>query len=399
MSLYSVLDKFKLSDDIQYTSCFNSDEVSGIADEFDCVEADMIYELYDNNRRDVQTDGAVYDRLNVIVKSGDADRIQKGEAALSQGRVALFVMAGGMGSRLGFDKPKGMFELSDGISLFEIIFKRLLSLEEKTKKRAHVFIMTSKLNDDITREYFVEKDYFDYGEDYVHFFVQGELPPITVDRKFLLDDDKHILTVPDGNGGIFRAISTSGVKDILIREKIEYINIVGIDNVLLQPLDPEFIGATILNDYVLSSKSVTRNATNEKVGYLMKKNGKPHIVEYTEVSDDMRARTLENGEFYYADGSVLNHLFKVDVLLEVLNYNLPYHVAFKKVGYFDGEKHIAPSEPNAYKYEQFIFDIFEKFDDMLVFRTERSKEFSPLKNKTGVDSIESARRDFEREGI
>ncbi len=399
MKAKNLYKKFKLSDDIDINAVFSADDYRQIVREFSFANCDLVYSLYDNYEENHGEEQSDYDRLNVIEKSGDVDRIKQGEAALSEGRVALFIMAGGMGSRLGFFKPKGMFELVDGLSLFEIIFKRLLSLEEKTKKRAHVFIMTSKLNDDITKEYFANKDYFAYGSDYVHFFVQGELPPITEDRKFLLDDSRRILTVPDGNGGIFNAIRMSYVKKMLLEENIDYINVVGIDNVLLKPLDPEFIGATIQHNYSISSKSVIRNSVDEKVGYLLKKNGRPHIVEYTEVTDDMRSKTLEGGEFYYADGSILNHIFKVDKLFDVLGVSLPYHRAHKKVAYFDGEKHVEPTEPNAYKYEQFIFDIFGKFDDMLLFRVEREKEFSPLKNKEGVDSIDTARRDFKREGI
>ncbi len=382
MQVLDILKNFELSDDVDLKTLLSDAEIRSITaeyNEFDILKLRRIVDEFD--RKDSNREFSL-DRLKVLVKEDNMDYIKMGEAALSKGRVALFIVAGGMGSRLGFDYPKGMYEVLEGVSIYDVFFRRLKALGDRVGRRAHVFIMTSRQNNEQTVSFFEHSNYFDYGKDYVHFFQQGELPPLSENKKLFLDDNKHILTAPDGNGGIYKAIRDSYVKDFLLDNDIDYINIVGVDNVLLKPLDPEFIGATISKGYHLASKSVIRTYADEKVGYLLRKNGSPSIVEYTEVSEDMRRKTMVDGEFYFADANILSHIIEVKALFSLLETELKYHKAFKKISYYDGAQHIKPDRENAYKFEQFVFDVFEKFDDMLIFRVSREKEFSPLKNKT-----------------
>ncbi|PID82814.1 MAG: hypothetical protein CSB15_01015 [Clostridiales bacterium] len=370
---------------------------------------------FENNIKDADLEVIVDSFNNNYVKNDEISRIEKlevytkdditqkyydkGVATLSEGRVALFILSGGMGSRLGFNSPKGMFEILDNLSIFEVIFKRLLKLVETIKFSPFIFIMTSVSNHNEIVEFFHKNNFFGYDLKKVKFFPQGEVPVIDENGDFLLKSNSDLVLVPDGNGGIFRAINNSFVKNELIDNNIEWINIIGIDNVLVKPLDPNFIGLTLSKGQMLSSKSVMRKYDSEKVGLMLKKNGKPIILEYTEVPKEMREERLSNGEFKFADSNIISHIFNVKKLLNITKMGLPFHKAFKKVSYFDGEKLIKPEIENAYKFEQFLFDVFEKFDDMLIYRVEREREFSPLKNKVGKDSIETARNDLIREGI
>ncbi len=371
-----------------------------LANDIAKVDIEKLLSLFESGEKLKAVDDVSVERLEVYEKGEfNAEYYDKGIATLSKGRVALLILSGGMGSRLGFDYPKGMFEVLENKSIFEVFFTRLLRLSDKAKCRFHIFIMTSISNHNITVDFFKKNNYFNYGKDYVHFFSQGVLPTLTADKKLLLQDKNSLVMTPDGNGGVFKAINESFVKEKLIQHNIEWLNVVGIDNVLLKPLDPEYIGVCVDKGYNLASKSVIRTYDYEKVGLMLRKNGRPAILEYTEVTDEMRLKKMANDEYYFADANIVNHLFNVPKLLSFTETELDYHLAFKKVPYFDGQQYIKPETENAYKFEQFLFDIFPKFDDMLIYRVSRQAEFSPLKNKTGSDSIETAKQDLLREGI
>lgn len=325
----------------------------------------------------------------------DSSYEEEGRRILKENRAALLIMAGGMGSRLGFKGPKGAYILSKGKSLFQIHVEELLAVSKGLKLLPKLLIMTSDLNDDYTRAFFNENNYFSYPSDRILFFRQGNLPALDQNAEVLLSSQTKLSALPDGNGGVFRALKEQGILKNLISEGIDYIQFSGVDNVLLKTLDPYFLGFMSKTGAKIASKSIARKNESEKVGIILKKNGRPAIVEYTEVPSELLKKRGEGGNFVYNDANFASHLFEVESLSKVLEKPLPYHRAFKKIAYFDGKELQKPDENNAYKLEHFIFDIFPYYEHMAVLRVKREGEFSPLKNAVGEDSVESAKRDYE----
>lgn len=320
----------------------------------------------------------------------------KGMEILKNNKAALVIMAGGMGSRLGFEGPKGAYILSSGKSLFEIHIDNLISNAKDAAIMPRVLIMCSDLNEDYTKKFFEDNNYFSYHKDRITFFRQGNLPAVDEEGEVLLASDTRVTQLPDGNGGVFKALKTQGIMKLLVEEGIEFLQVTGVDNVLLKALDPVFLGFLSLSCSDIASKSIARKNETEKVGVILKKDGHPAILEYTEIPEELLKMRDERGNFIYNDANFASHLFKLDKLNQLMENSLPYHRAFKKIPYFDGRELIQPDSPNAYKLEHFIFDLFAYYDDMAVLRVKREEEFSPLKNKTGEDSVETAKRDYER---
>lgn len=319
----------------------------------------------------------------------------EGRKILGEHRAALLIMAGGMGSRLGFNGPKGAFVLSRGKSLFEIHVEELLRVSEGLKVHPRLLIMTSDLNDDYTRTFFEEHNYFSYPKDRISFFIQGNLPALDEEGAVLLRSKNGLQLLPDGNGGVFRALKEQGILDRLVAEGVDYLQFSGVDNVLLKTLDPVFLGFMARSGAKIASKSIARKDEGEKVGIILKKNARPAIVEYTEIPEDLLKKRDDRGNFVYNDANFASHLFELGALAKVLESPLPYHRAFKKIAYYEGGCLHQPEESNAFKLEHFIFDIFPYYDTMAVLRVQREGEFSPLKNSSGVDSVDTAKRDFE----
>lgn len=314
---------------------------------------------------------------------------------LSENRAALLIMAGGMGSRLGFDGPKGAYILSGAKSLFEIHVEELLRVSQGLKTPPLLLIMTSDLNDDYTREFFESHNYFGYEGDRVIFFKQGNLPALDERGEVLLSSKTSLCLLPDGNGGVFRALKEQGILKRLEAEGVDYLQFSGVDNVLLKTLDPIFLGFMAKSGAKIASKSIARKNETEKVGIILKRNGRPTIVEYTEIPKALLKMRDIHGNFVYNDANFASHLFEVAALSDVLESPMPYHRAFKKIPYYDGAELIKPETNNAFKLEHFIFDVFSHFSEMAVLRVDRAGEFSPLKNASGEDSVETARRDYE----
>ena len=254
------------------------------------------------------------------------------------------------------------------------------------------YIMTSDENNDDTVNFFEKNNYFGYPKQDVMFFKQGKLPMCSVDGKVLINEDGQIKEAADGHGGIFKSLEKSGMLYDLKARGIEWVFIGGVDNVLVKPVDPILMGLAIDKRVLAAGKSIVKASPEEKVGVFCKRNGKPSVVEYTEISNEMAHETDENGELKYGESHILCNLFNIKALEKISKEDLPYHVAFKKAKYIDenGEL-VVPEKPNAYKFEAFLFDAFESIDDMIIMRVKREEEFAPVKNKEGVDSPETAR--------
>lgn len=318
-----------------------------------------------------------------------------GSEIIKNGQYAVVTMAGGQGTRLGHNGPKGTYKINlitGDKYLFEIVVDLLKKANEKYNTIIPWYIMTSRENNDQTLSFLEEHNYFGYPKDSVKLFKQGELPLIDKTGKIILQENGLIKEAADGNGGIYEAINKNGILDDMKQKGIKWVMIGGIDNILLNIVDPILIGLTKIEENLLGSKSVVKAYPKEKVGVFCRMNGKPKVIEYIELPEDMACETDENGNLVYGDVNILNHIFNISVLEDLAEVKLPYHTALKKSNYLNEEgKYIEPDEPNAYKFEAFIFDAFERYDGMSILRVKREDEFAPVKNAEGVDSPETAR--------
>lgn len=322
--------------------------------------------------------------------------------AIKHCKVGAILLAGGQGTRLGFDKAKGMYNIGETKELY--IFEQLIVNLKKVTSAADawvpLYIMTSEKNDEQTREFFREHDFFGYNPDYVKFFVQEMVPAVDFDGNVLVEAEDSLAMSPNGNGGWFKSLIKAGY-DADIKEKgVEWLNVFAVDNVLQQIADPVFVGATIESGCVSGAKVVRKVDPYERVGAMCLEDGKPSIVEYYELTPEMAEARDEKGTLLYGFGVILNYLFRVDKLLEIAEKSLPLHVVEKKVPYID-ENGVAvkPETPNAYKFETLILDMVYMMDNCLSFEVDREKEFAPVKNATGTDSVESARALLKKNGI
>ena len=252
--------------------------------------------------------------------------------------------------------------------------------------------MTSNQNNDDTVKFFEENNYFDYPKSKITFFKQGELPMVDEKGKILLNKEGFVNNAADGHGGIFISLRKNGIIYDMQARGIKWAFIGGVDNILAKMVDPVFVGLTKDKNVLAGGKSLVKACPEEKVGVFCKKNGKPSVIEYTEISKEMSEEKDQNGELKYGESHILCNLFNIDAINEISKDKLPYHCAYKKAEFMDKDgKIITPTEPNAYKFEAFLFDAFESLDDMVIMRVKREEEFAPIKNATGVDSVESAR--------
>lgn len=325
-----------------------------------------------------------------------------GMEAVKAGKLGAVLLAGGMGTRLGSDAPKGMYDIgiSKPVYIFQRLIENLMKVVEKAGNYIQLFVMTSEKNHDATVGFFKEHDYFGYDKDYIAFFKQDMAPAADFDGKVYMEAKDSIATSPNGNGGWFLSMKKSGLLELVEKRGIEWLNVFAVDNVLQSIADPVFDGAVLEGGYSVGSKVIRKVNPQEKVGVMCTEDGRPSIVEYIELTEDMLTQRDENGEYAYNFGVILNYLFKVDKLVNLLERKLPYHKSAKKIPYINeaGEL-VKPEEPNGYKYEQFILDMIQMLDSCLPFEVVRGKEFAPIKNKTGVDSVESARELLRKNGI
>ena len=325
-----------------------------------------------------------------------------GMEAVKAGKLGAVLLAGGMGTRLGSDAPKGMYDIgiSKPVYIFQRLIENLMKVVEKAGNYIQLFVMTSEKNHDATVGFFKEHDYFGYDKDYIAFFKQDMAPAADFDGKVYMEAKDSIATSPNGNGGWFLSMKKSGLLELVEKRGIEWLNVFAVDNVLQSIADPVFAGAVLEGGYSVGSKVIRKVNPQEKVGVMCTEDGRPSIVEYIELTEDMLTQRDENGEYAYNFGVILNYLFRVDKLVNLLERKLPYHKSAKKIPYINeaGEL-VKPEEPNGYKYEQFILDMIQMLDSCLPFEVVRGKEFAPIKNKTGVDSVESARELLRKNGI
>jgi len=324
-----------------------------------------------------------------------------GLEAIRAGKVGAVLLAGGMGTRLGSDNPKGMYNvgITRKLYIFECLINNLMDVVKQADTWIHLFVMTSDKNNDATVKFLTEHEFFGYNKDYVHFFKQEMAAATDYNGKILLEEKGKLSTSPNGNGGWFISLQKNGLLDLVHEQGIEWINVFAVDNVLQRIADPCFIGATIQKNCVVGSKVVRKAAPDEKVGAMCLEDGKPSIVEYYDMTQELMDAKNEKGEPAYNFGVILNYLFFVPDL-EKMMASLPLHVVEKKIPYLDENGNLVkPESPNGYKFESLVLDMIHQLSSCLPFEVVREKEFAPIKNKTGVDSVESARELLQKNGV
>lgn len=256
--------------------------------------------------------------------------------------------------------------------------------------------MTSNENDEDTINFLEQKKYFGYPKEYVYIFEQGKLPLLTEEGKLLIGKDGLIKEASNGNGGIFNSMLKKGAIADMEKRGIEWVFIGSVDNILLKYVDVILLGLTISEGNEIGTRTVLKRSPDEKVGVLCKQNGKVRVIEYTELPSDIAGITKDNGELVFGESHIMCNLFSINAIKRSSTRELEYHVAFKKTDYLkeDGTL-VHPKKENAYKFEQFIFDSFKIFDNISILRGKREEDFAPVKNMSGVDSPETAKKLYE----
>lgn len=322
--------------------------------------------------------------------------------AIKKGRVGAVLLAGGMGTRLGSDDPKGMYNIgiTREVYIFQRLIENLLDVVRQAESWIPLYVMTSDKNHDATVSFLKEHDYFGYNKDYVTFFMQEMAPASDYQGKVYMEEKGKISTSPNGNGGWYSSMYKWGVAQKAMAEGVEWLNVFAVDNVLQRIADPCFVGAVIDEGCACGAKVVKKCAPDEKVGVMCLEDGRPSIIEYYELTDELANERDDNGDPAYYFGVILNYLFRISDLEKIREKKLPLHIVEKKISCINeaGEK-IKPETPNGYKFEQLVLDMIHELDSCLPYEVERNKEFAPIKNKTGVDSVESARALCRENGI
>ena len=324
--------------------------------------------------------------------------IVAGEKELAAGHVGVLLVAGGQGSRLGFDGPKGAYSIGPvtGSSLFNFHARKVLALSFRYSVNIPFYIMTSEANYEATVEPFEDNDYFGLNPDDVVFFKQGMWPGMTADGKIILDRPDHIFMSPDGHGGVISALKTSGCFADMRKRGVKTVFFFQVDNPLVEVADPAFIGYHAINKSEYSLKLCAKRDPNEGLGMVVKRDGHFEIIEYTEMTDEMNNRRTKTGDLYFKYGSPAIHVFDREFLEREAASAMPLHLAHKKIPYVDEKGEIVkPSEPNGYKFEKFIFDSLCDAKSVACMAFDRREEFSPVKNAEGKDSPASCRADLQ----
>ncbi|WP_438483639.1 UTP--glucose-1-phosphate uridylyltransferase [Oleiharenicola lentus] len=329
-----------------------------------------------------------------------AEAKTKGEDALRAGRVAAFTVAGGQGTRLGYDGPKGTFAVTPlkNKSLFQVFAEKIKAVGLRYGKPLHWFIMTSHANHEQTESFFTQNKYFGLDKARVHFFRQGRMPAVDFKGKILLETKSSIALSPDGHGGSLRALHRSGALDLMEREGIDTISYFQVDNPIVRCVDPAFIGFHLLAGSGMSSKMVPKAYAEEKVGHFCLQNGKIVVIEYSDMPASMQKETNADGSLRYSAGSIAIHVIDREFARQMAaggeGVSLPFHRADKKIPTVDGGGNaVKPEKANGVKFEMFVFDALPFANNSIVIETARADDFSPVKNAEGVDSPKTSRED------
>uniref|UniRef100_A0A7S4UPE1 UDP-N-acetylglucosamine diphosphorylase n=1 Tax=Alexandrium monilatum TaxID=311494 RepID=A0A7S4UPE1_9DINO len=347
------------------------------------------------------------DEFTCLADTAPSDIAQwesSGLAAIGRGEVAACILAGGQGTRLGFDGPKGCYDigLPSKKPLFQLCVERIIRVVRLAREqggasaRVPFLVMTSPINDAETKAFFAERKFFGLPEEDVWFFAQGTLPCMTTEGKLIMESAGMVATAPDGNGGLYPALQGSGCMARMQAAGVKYLHVFSVDNALCRPADPRFVGYCISKDADCGNKCVWKASPDEKVGVVAKRDGKSGVVEYSELDEARKNQRDSSGRLVFGAGNICNHFFTVAFLADVVVPNMAtmFHLAHKKIPHAgeDG-KTVKPDANNGIKLEAFVFDVFAMSSRMAILETRREEEFAPVKNAPGsaTDSPDTAR--------
>lgn len=364
------------------------------------IDYNLVRRLFENKDKDFHDPNSKITPPDIFSKydqgPGRDEALEIGEKTIEEGKVACFTVAGGQASRLGYDGPKGCFPATPITKkpIFQVLAEYILAAEKRYHCELQWYIMTSKSNDAATKASFDKHDYFGLSSNQVFFFTQGMLPAVDENGKIFLKDKDEIFMSPNGTGGIYDAFVKSGSLKRMQQNGIEYLFYVQIDNPLIGFVDPLFLGNHIHNGAQMSTKVVEKTYPEEKVGLVVKKDGKTDMVEYMDLSSEMANERTEDGRLKYNAANIAMHVINTALIEKVQDQDLlPYHIANKKVPFIDenGEP-VDPESKNGYKFERLVFDILPLTENSVTFMVRREEEFAPIKNASGKDSPETARK-------
>lgn len=333
-----------------------------------------------------------------------AEARRLGEEALRAGRVAAFTVAGGQGTRLGFDGPKGTFPITPvrEATLFQVFAEKILCASKTYGVGIPWFIMTSQLNHQATVDFFRSQDFFGLDESDVFFFSQGMMPAVDFDGKLILSEPDSLALSPDGHGGSLRALVRSGATAKMKERGVDVISYFQVDNPLVRCIDPTFIGFHLKEQSEMSSKMLPKAYPGEKVGVFCQEGDTISVVEYSDLPEDMAHQEDKEGGLRFKAGSIAIHILSRDFVDRMGSGegSLPMHRANKKIAVVD-ENGVSrkPDDPNGVKFEMFVFDALPMARNPIIIETAREEDFSPVKNAEGVDSAVSCRRDLLRQYV
>ncbi len=357
---------------------------------------EFISKLYINSFKNTVVDYKTVEPLPYYSKTTMPKDLEKkckerGRELISQGKVAVITLAGGCGSRLGFRGPKGTYKLDLPLNktLFEVLCDKLKNVYEKYGMYLNWYIMTSPGNADMTKEFFEVRDYFGYPKEKIYFFNQHTIDIVNIEGKIILDSIYTLRKDSNGNGDVFKSFIEQKLDKTL--ENIEWLTISGVDNILLDIIDPIFFGLADINKSSVAAKSVQKQDITDKQWIFAKKDGRPDIINPVYLPARMLKSKNEQGFYNYGQMNILSHLFSKEAFLKSATLDIPYHRAFKKSNYINEEgMKVAVSEPNSFKFEKFIFDVFKHFEKFTLLEVDRSEEFSPIKSFNGDENPEKA---------
>ncbi len=400
-----ILEKYNQKHLIQFYDELDDNQKEALLNQILSINFQEIFDLYDASMLPENFSLNDLSPLKHIEKSNFPEEEIRfysniGENLIKQNSFAVVTMAGGQGTRLGYKGPKGTYKLDlkpEKKSLFQIMCEDIKRANSMYDVTIPWYIMTSTENDEQTKRFFEENNYWGYPKKAIKFFTQGKLPIITVDKKLILQELYLVKEASNGNGNVFESMKKHGILDELESKNIKWVSFGGIDNVLLKNVDTFFLGLAINNNYCIASKSIFKEKPLEKTAVYCRKYGKPSILDYDDINIGLSVKRDSNGNYLYREANMLSHLMNIDAIKKVSDVNLRYHRAYKKNSFIneEGMKQV-PDGPNTFKFENFIFDAFSYFDDMLLLRVNANEEFAPIKDFTGIYNPDTAKEKYEK---
>lgn len=399
-----ILSKYNQEHLIQFYHELTENQKSDLLNQILKINFDEILDLYEKSKLEVLNSTENIEPLNYSIKECLSASQKKqlsslGIKAIKSGKVGVITLAGGQGSRLGFNGPKGTFclDTKPKKSLFEILCDYLKYYSLKYKVNIPWYIMTSTHNYFDTISFFEQNNFFDYGRDNIVFFVQEDMPIIDINGKLVLSEIYKINLASNGNGNLFASLKKANLIKDMEQKKLQWLFVGGIDNVLLDPLDPIFIGNTINSKLEIGSKTLFKESPSDISWIFARKNNKPAIVDCENFTEEISRLKDKSGKYLYREKNMLAHIFSLKAIKKMIDIKLPYHRAFRKNAFvnFEGMKEV-PESPNIYKFEQFVFDAFSFFDNISLLQVDANREFAPIKDFNSNYNPEIATKKYQK---